>query len=62
MWLQRQLWEAQSHVEKTFLRSKGLANKAEEHQAMEHEVRMLCNMISKGRQVECEEGSKGDEP
>ena len=40
-----------------FLRSKGLVNKVEEH----HEVRMLCNMISRGWQVECEEDSEGDE-
>ena len=40
-----------------FLRSKGLVNKVEEH----HEVRMSCNMISRGWQVECEEDSEGDE-
>ena len=40
-----------------FLRSKGLVNKVEEH----HEVRMLCNMIRRGWQVECEEDSEGDE-
>ena len=40
-----------------FLCPKGLVNKAEEH----HEVRMLCNMISRGWQVDCEEDSEGDE-
>ena len=56
MWLQRQLRKAQSHVSKTFLRTKGLVNKVEEH----HEVRMLCNMISRGWQVKFKEGSEGD--
>ena len=43
-------------MSKTFLHSKGLANRAEHH-----EVRMLCNMISRGWQVECEGDSEGDE-
>ena len=69
--LQAQLSEFQStltaHVEKIRALEKGLANKADSAKSMRRsstsEVRMLRNMISKGREAEREEDgrSEGDE-